>query len=185
MTVETPQAELGREFSGPDATPTPWTEAREHLAKAEVYWLSTVRPDGRPHVTPLIAVWLDGALHFCTGESERKNKNLARNPRVVLTTGCNSLNEGLDLVIEGDALRVSNDAKLQHLADAYVSKYGEDWLFTVSDGVFHHSEGTALVYEVRPKTAFGFAKGGAGRPDAMALLAPGLRDDLGKPVVRR
>ena len=162
MTVETPIAELGKEFSSPDATPTPWEEAREPLAKAEVYWLSTVRPDGRPHVTPLIAVWLDGALHFCTGETERKNKNLARNPRVVLTTGCNSLSEGLDLVIEGNAVRVSDETKLQRLAESYVSKYGEDWRFTVRDGVFHHSEGTALVYEVRPKTAFGFAKGEPG-----------------------
>jgi nitroimidazol reductase NimA-like FMN-containing flavoprotein (pyridoxamine 5'-phosphate oxidase superfamily) len=162
MTVETPVAHLGKEFSSPDATPTPWEEARERLANAEVYWLSTVRPDGRPHVTPLIAIWLDGALYFCTGESERKNKNLARNPRVVLTTGCNSLTEGLDLVIEGDAVRVSDEVKLERVAESYVSKYGEDWRFTVRDGVFHHSEGTALVYEVRPKTAFGFAKGEPG-----------------------
>jgi hypothetical protein len=33
---------------------------------AEVHWLSTVRPDGRPHVAPLIAVWVDDALVFCT-----------------------------------------------------------------------------------------------------------------------
>jgi len=162
MSVETPVAELGKQFSSLDATPTPWAEARERLAEAEVYWLSTVRPDGRPHVTPLIAVWLEGALYFCTGESERKNKNIARNPRVVLTTGRNSLSEGLDLVIEGDAVRVSDEPKLQRLADGYVSKYGEDWRFTVRDGVFHHSEGTALVYEVRPATAFGFAKGETG-----------------------
>jgi nitroimidazol reductase NimA-like FMN-containing flavoprotein (pyridoxamine 5'-phosphate oxidase superfamily) len=162
MTVETPMAELGKQFSSPDATPTPWAVARERLAKSEVYWLSTVHPDGRPHVTPLIAVWLDGALYFCTGESERKSKNLARNPRVVLTTGCNSLSEGLDLVVEGNAVRVSDEVKLQRLAESYVSKYGEDWRFTVRDGVFHHSEGTARVYEVRPKTAFGFAKGEPG-----------------------
>ena len=65
-------------------------------------------------------------------------------------------------MIEGDAVRESDEMKLQGLADAYVSKYGEDWRFTVRDGVFHHSEGTALVYEVRPKTAFGFAKGEPG-----------------------
>jgi len=33
-----------------------WPEAREHLEMAELYWLTTVRGDGRPHVTPLIAV---------------------------------------------------------------------------------------------------------------------------------
>ena len=45
-----------------------------------MYWLSTVRPDGRPHVTPLMSVWLEGALYFCTGPDERKAKNLVRNP---------------------------------------------------------------------------------------------------------
>ena len=42
-------------FSEPDATPTPWAEGLEVLRAADTYWLSTVRPDGRPHVTPLIA----------------------------------------------------------------------------------------------------------------------------------
>jgi len=44
-------------FSEPDSTPTPWAAGIEQLREANTYWLSTVRPDGRPHVTPLIAVW--------------------------------------------------------------------------------------------------------------------------------
>jgi predicted pyridoxine 5'-phosphate oxidase superfamily flavin-nucleotide-binding protein len=72
-----PIAELDARFSSEGATPTQWTEARQLLEAAEVFWVSTVRPDGRPHVTPLIAVWLDEALYFCTGPTERKNKNLA------------------------------------------------------------------------------------------------------------
>ena len=59
-------------FSHPDATPTPWAVGLQHVTDADTFWLSTVRPDGRPHVTPLIAVWLDGALYFSTGEGERK-----------------------------------------------------------------------------------------------------------------
>ena len=35
-------------------------------------WLTTVRADGRPHVTPLVAVWLDDAIHFSTGPEEQK-----------------------------------------------------------------------------------------------------------------
>lgn len=66
MTVATPIADLDQRFSSPEATPTAWTEARELLRKAEIYWLSTVRPDGRPHVTPLVAVWFDSGLYFCT-----------------------------------------------------------------------------------------------------------------------
>jgi nitroimidazol reductase NimA-like FMN-containing flavoprotein (pyridoxamine 5'-phosphate oxidase superfamily) len=135
-------------------------EAREQLEQAEVYWLTTVRPDGRPHVTPLIAVWLDDALHFCTGPDERKAKNLADNARLAITTGCNSLGEGLDLVVEGNAVQVRNEATLHCLANEYVAKYGEDWRFTVLDAAFLNPEGgQALVYEVRPKTVFGFGKG--------------------------
>ena len=46
---------------------------------AELYWITTVRADGRPHVTPLIGVWFDGAMHFTTGLEEQKARNLAAN----------------------------------------------------------------------------------------------------------
>jgi hypothetical protein len=159
MTGHEPVTELDPQFSSKDATATPWSVARERLERAPIYWLSTVRPDGRPHVTPLIAVWLDGALHFCTGPSERKAKNLAGNAHCVLTTGSDALDEGLDLVLEGDAVRVSDEGRLQGLAATYVAKYGSDWQFTVRDGAFHGEGGEALVYAVAPTTAFGFGKG--------------------------
>ena len=73
-----PTTELQPQFSSEDAAPISWAKAREHLQNAEVYWLSTVRPNGRPHVTSLIAVWLDGALYFCTGETERKAGGLGQ-----------------------------------------------------------------------------------------------------------
>jgi general stress protein 26 len=157
-----PAPELDTRFSSPNATPTAWPEARSHLEDAEVFWITTVRPDGRPHVTPLIAVWSDDALYFCTGPSERKAKNLEQNRHCILTTGSNALDAGLDVVVEGDAVRVTDDARLRRLADAYESKYGEDWRFDVSDGLFRHSsgEGVALVFEVAPRKAFGFRKGG-------------------------
>jgi nitroimidazol reductase NimA-like FMN-containing flavoprotein (pyridoxamine 5'-phosphate oxidase superfamily) len=113
MTDQEPIAELDPRFSDPDATATPWAEARSQLEDAEIFWLSTVRPDGRPHVTPLIAVWLQDSLWFVTGPTERKAMNLAENPRCVLTTGCNNLSEGLDVVVEGEAVRVVDDAMLQ------------------------------------------------------------------------
>ncbi len=160
MMVKDPVAELAQQFSSPGASPTQWAEAREALEEAEIFWLSTVRPDGRPHVTPLVSVWLDGALYFCTGEGERKNKNLQQNPHCILTTGCNGFKEGLDLVVEGEAVRVSDEARLQRVADAYESKYGSDWRFAVRDGAFNGEDGNiALVYEVTPTTAFGFGKG--------------------------
>jgi nitroimidazol reductase NimA-like FMN-containing flavoprotein (pyridoxamine 5'-phosphate oxidase superfamily) len=154
-----PETRLDERFSSPHATPTGWAEGREQVERAELFWLSTVRPDGRPHVTPLISVWLDGAAYFCTGADERKAKNLARNANCILTTGRNLLEQGLDVVIEGRAERVSDEAKLARIADAYESKYGRAWHFDVHDGVFQHGGGEALVFEVAPTTAFGFGKG--------------------------
>ncbi len=94
MIRKEPTAELDSQFSSDAATPIPWAEGRERLEGAEVYWISTVRPDGRPHVTPLITVWLDDALYFCRRPDERKARNLARNPYCVVTTGSNALGEG-------------------------------------------------------------------------------------------
>ena len=163
MTRHEPVAEIDPEFSSPDAIPTPWSEAREGLEAAQIYWLATVRPDGRPHVTPLIAAWLDSALYFATGATERKARNLECNPHVVITTGRNTLGEGVDLVVEGDAVRLTDEAKLQRLADLFATKYGPPFVYAVANGAFQHEVvgegGEAIVFEVAPTTAFGFSKG--------------------------
>jgi general stress protein 26 len=158
MAIANPVADIDSRFSSADATPTSWAEGRQVLEQAEVFWLATVRPNGRPHVTPLLAIWQDGALYFSTGPDEQKARNLTHNPRCVLTTGCNSLEEGLDLVIEGDAVLIEDEATLRRLADQYATKYG--WQFSVRDGAFYNDHGgEALVYAVPPTRAFGFGKG--------------------------
>jgi general stress protein 26 len=158
-----PTAELDPRFSSEGARPTAWSEAQKHLEAAQLYWVTTVRADGRPHVTPLIAVWLDDAMHFCTGAEEQKARNLERNRHCSLTTGCNSLTEGLDLVIEGDAVRVTDNAKLREIAVAYESKYGREWHFDVQDRAFVHEDAgkqhVALVFQVTPAKVLGFRKG--------------------------
>jgi hypothetical protein len=157
MPGRNPVTELHPQFSSDGATPTPWPEARELLERAEIFWLSTVRPDGRPHVTPSLSVWLNDALYFCTGLAECKARNLARNPHCVLRTGRNALNQGLDLVVEGDAVQVRDKTLLRRLAELYATKYG--WHFSVRDGAFSGEGGEALVFEIAPATAFGFGKG--------------------------
>jgi general stress protein 26 len=159
MPSKEPRTELSPGFSSPEATATPWHEALGRLKAAELFWISTVRPDGRPHVTPLPAVWLDDALHFCTGPAERKARNLEQNPEVVLTTGVNQWDKGLDLTVEGTAVRVTDDAELRRLAAAWEEKYGSFWHFEVRGGCFHHGPGHAYVFAVEPRTAFGFGKG--------------------------
>jgi general stress protein 26 len=158
MTTD-PLAELHPDFSSPDATATRWPDALARLEGAEIYWLSTVRPDGRPHVTPLIAVVLDGTSYFCTGPTERKAHNLEANRSCVLTTGCNDLGDGFDVVVEGEAVRVADEPTLQRVVDAYARKYPEPFRFAVRDGVFVGDGGEALVFGIRPKKAFGFGRG--------------------------
>ncbi|MGV9456197.1 pyridoxamine 5'-phosphate oxidase family protein [Streptomyces sp. NPDC003635] len=154
-----PRTSLDARYSDATAEARPWAEALALLSAAELFWISTVRPDGRPHVTPLPAVWSGGALHFCTGPEERKARNLAENPQVVLTTGTNTWDEGYDLVVEGEAVRVTDEARLRELAAAWEAKYGSFWHFEVRDGSFHHGAGHAFVFSVAPRTVFGFGKG--------------------------
>lgn len=158
MASTEPLTELQPEFSGADVAPTAWAAGRALLVRAEVFWLTTVRPDGRPHATPLVAVWLDGALYFCTGASERKALNLARNRHCLITTGCNTLN-GLDVVLEGEAAVVSDEATLQRLAAAYAAKYGPPFQFTAREGGLFNGEGMAQLYKLTPAKGFGFGKG--------------------------
>jgi general stress protein 26 len=160
-----PTAELDAPYSGPDATATDWERAQSVLADAAIYWLSTVRADGRPHVTPVIAVWRDGAVHVCTGPDEQKAENLRGNPNVVVMTGTNEW-AGLDVVVEGAAVRVTEDDALRQLAAAWEAKYGDEWHFDVADGAFHHGAGEAYVFAVAPIKAYAYDRdepGGATR----------------------
>jgi general stress protein 26 len=155
---------LHQGFSDPGAVATGWDETRRTLETAELFWISTVRADGRPHVTPLVAVWVDGAIHFCTGSGEQKAANLSANPHVILTTGCNDWDKGLDVMVEGDAVRVTDHNVLKRLAVEWTMKWDGRWQYLVGDGCFHHNEhesqsGSILVFSVRPTQILAFAKG--------------------------
>ena len=150
-------AELNEGFSEPGAAARPWAEVAEVLSNSEMFWLSTVRRDGRPHVTPLPAIWLDGVLYFCAGSHEQKAKNLQSNPRCILTAGANQFRIGLDVVVEGTAARVTSPAQLQPLAAIWKSKL--DWDFQVTDGGFRDPAGrTGLVFGVKPAKVLAFGK---------------------------
>lgn len=112
-------------FSDPEAHPATWEEVETILADAELYWITTVRGNGRPHVAPLVGLWHDGAFVFCTGEREQKYRNLEHAPYVAVTTGANTWQAGTDVVVEGEAVQVVGRATLQSLADTFLTKYGE------------------------------------------------------------
>ena len=160
-----PDTTLDQRFSAPDAAAASWEETRRVLEEAQLSWICTVRADGRPHLTPLVAVWLDGALYFCTGAAEQKAVNLRGNPHVLLLTGCHRWDEGLDVVAEGDAVQVTDDALLTRLAEAWAGKWDGQWQFQVRDGNFQDSDGggPVSVFEVRPAKVLAFAKGRFGQ----------------------
>lgn len=154
-----PMTALDPRFSDPDAEPTDWHRTRRAIEDAELFWITTVRADGRPHVSPLVAVWLDDGIHFSTGASEQKAVNLRSNPHVILTTGCDQWEHGTDIVIEGDAVQLTDDDMLRRLAAAWRTKWDGRWRYEARDGVFHHDAGEALVFRVRPTKVLAFGKG--------------------------
>lgn len=168
MSGTQPGVELDARFSSEGAEARPWPEVESLLEQSEIFWLSTVRRDGRPHVTPLPAMWLDRALHFATGPEEQKAKNLEANPRCILTTGTNAFLSGLDVVVEGHAERVTDPALLERLAAMWEAKL--NWPFEAVEGGFSDrpstvaeeeldGQGIAYVFAVKPDKILAFGKG--------------------------
>jgi nitroimidazol reductase NimA-like FMN-containing flavoprotein (pyridoxamine 5'-phosphate oxidase superfamily) len=159
--VTTPVTTLDQRFSDPDAAATGWEQTRRALEAAELFWITTVRADGRPHMTPLVAVWAGAALYFCTGPAEQKAVNLRGNRHVILSTGCNDWDQGLDVMVEGDAVPVVDDDTLRRLAGAWRAKWDGRWQYQVRDGFFYDpgSAEPVQVYTVVPAKVLAFAKG--------------------------
>lgn len=152
-----PSAQLNEGFSQPGATAPPWSEVAGVLAASEMFWLSTVRGDGRPHVTPLPAIWTDGRIYFCAGSHEQKARNLQSSPGCILAAGGNQFRSGLDVVAEGTAVRVTGDGQLRRLAALWKSRL--DWDFEVTDGGFRDPGGRlGLVFGVAPAKVLAFGK---------------------------
>jgi hypothetical protein len=154
------------------ATATPWPRARERLVEAESYWVATVRADrhagaDRPHVMPVLGLWLGDTLVFSTSPTSRKGRNLERNPNCVVTVS-SGRRPAVDLVVEGRAARVTEETGLRRVAAAYADKYG--WQVTVRDGALDGDGAPTagpppyVVYVVTPTVVFGLP-GVAGTDD--------------------
>ncbi|MEU3271254.1 pyridoxamine 5'-phosphate oxidase family protein [Saccharomonospora sp. NPDC006951] len=155
-----PQTSLGP-FSSPDAVPTPWEETEWALRRIQKFQLCTVRRDGRPHVTPLLAIWALGAMWFITGDNEQKARNLGANQHCALTAGTATLT-GMDYIIEGTASLVTDRETRETAATAFETAYG--WQLTREDGTWYQlgdavRSGKVQLYRVQPDKAFAFVTG--------------------------
>jgi hypothetical protein len=81
-------------------------------------WLSTINQDGSPHVTAVGALWREGAFWFQTGAGTRKGRNVARDPRCSVAVSV----RGADIVLEGDAVRVTEPGALARIAQAWADQ---------------------------------------------------------------
>jgi Pyridoxamine 5'-phosphate oxidase len=99
--------------------PLEWNRVRAHLSALNgpdvTYFLSTLRPEGRPHVAGVGALWLDGDLCIVSGAGTRKSKNLAVNPACALGVRLN----GIDVTLEGTAARITDVPTLNQAAARY------------------------------------------------------------------
>ena len=112
--------------------PIPWSRALEQLeshagSPTLTYWLATTRPDGRPHVAGVGALWVDGKLYITSGAATRKSRNLSSNASCCISVSL----PGIDLVIEGQAARVTDDATLRRPAERYAA---QGWPATAENG---------------------------------------------------
>ena len=117
-------------------------------------WLTTINPDGSPHVMPLGVVQLNGTWYFSSGPATRKSRNLARDPRCVVSVATHPF----DLVIEGAAERVADENELASVAEAFVN---EGWPAELAGDALtaEFSAPSAgpppwYVYRIRPSTVF-------------------------------
>jgi hypothetical protein len=123
----------------------PWSFVEERMAAASEYWVATVHPDGRPHLTPVWGLWVDGVFYFGSGPGTRKARNLAENPNVAVHP------EGDDVVILEGVAEVVTDpdpALSERVYAASAAKYGMG---------SHSIEGS---YAVRPRVAFAWTGSG-------------------------
>jgi hypothetical protein len=147
-------------LAGDEAETTSWEMARGRLANPEqsrTCWLATTRPDGRPHLMPVIAFWIDGAMHIVAGEGTQKARNIAEDGRCVIATGSTTL-PSLDVVIEGRAEALTEDDDVRHMAEILNEK---GWpLEAKGDKVFGPNAPTAgpppyTIFRVVPSKVFG------------------------------
>jgi len=106
---------------------------------------------------PVIASWIDGAIHIVAGEGTRKARNLAANGRCVIATSSTTL-PSIDIVVEGRADPLTEDDAVRHIAEV-LSASG--WpLEAKGDRVYGPNAPTAgqppyTIYRIVPSKVFG------------------------------
>lgn len=154
------KSEIDPRYSAPGAIAPDWESIAESLTQTEIYTLTTVLPDNSPHTVPVAGTWDDSGFWFCTGEYEQKARNIAQNSRASVHVGGQHFDAGMDIVVRGEAVQITDEPSLTMLADAINSKYPEPFRFTPRDAALVNAHGNrAPVYCLRPEVAHVFTRG--------------------------
>jgi len=115
-------------------------------------WLATTRPSGRPLVTAMGIVAVDGRFFFTTHAASQKAKNMAHQPGASIAVAA----KGLDIVVEGQTAPIQDEATLQLAAKAFAT---HGWAPTARDGALYieHSASSGdaerwELYELTPRS---------------------------------
>ena len=96
-----------------------WNKVDLPLKAMRSIWISTTRPDGRPHAVPVWFIWNGTSIYFITRRDMQKAKNLANQPWIVVHAG-----DGDDVIIlEGPVEIVTNQEELDRVDANYRDKY--------------------------------------------------------------
>ncbi len=132
-----------------------WSWALERMAESRDFWLATVLPDGRPHVTPVWGVWIKDSLWFSCALGSRKARNLALNPACVAATA----DTRRPVIIDGRAELIRQRDLVVAFRDALKEKHRSEWqddVYTVD--FFDANAGGGGTYRVVPASVFGLAE---------------------------
>jgi hypothetical protein len=121
---------ISKNLDGYGTPPIEWERVRDVLTSEitqgpdaggpnrHTAWLTTINPDGSPHLTPVGFAQLGGVWYFTSGHGTRKSRNIAADARCVVSVATHPF----DLVIEGSAERVADADELRSVADEYVRR---------------------------------------------------------------
>jgi PPOX class probable F420-dependent enzyme len=103
-----------------DPTQAKDAHIQERLERDPIIWLTSVRPDGRPHSVPVWFLWDEGTI-LIFSRHDQKIKNLRANPRVVLAL--DNTEKGNDVVLFEGTAEVLSETSLEVMSAAYEAKY--------------------------------------------------------------
>ncbi|MQA01201.1 MAG: hypothetical protein GEV07_00200 [Streptosporangiales bacterium] len=158
-----------------------WSAVEQRLAAGGWYWLASVRPDGAPHVMPVLAVWSESVVFVASKQTARKSRNLSADGRCVLTKDA----EDAHLVVEGVAARVRDEETLRRASGAFEAVYG--WPTTVSGELLDATYGAPTsggppyaAYAIRPTKAFALPVEGTFMSTRWRFLLTWSHDQVGR-----